>query len=290
MIVITGATGVVGRPLVDSLAAQGIPVRAVTRTPTAEFPAGVDVVEGTPSEPETMASALRGATALFLNPRAVGDAAHELVALAARHDVRRVVALAAANVDDDPADQPSRFRGDRNAEAEDAAVASGLEWVSLRPTSFAGNTLSAWGEQIRAGDVVSFVYPAFEESLIDERDLVEVAAYALLKEDLLGRRVVLTGPQSLSHAEMVAVIGDVLGRSLRYQEIRPEAATQGMVARGIPEPFVTALMRRYATHLDQPQHPPTHEVEKILGRPARSFAVWVDDHAAAFEQRARVPG
>jgi hypothetical protein len=80
---------------------------------------------------------------------------------------------------------------------------------------------------------------------------------------------------------MVAVIGDVIGRPLRYQEIRPEAAKQGMVAHGFPEPFVEALMARYAKEVGLPARL-TGEVEKILGRPARTYAGWVADHAAAF--------
>jgi uncharacterized protein YbjT (DUF2867 family) len=281
MILITGATGLIGRPLVDILAGEGVAVRAVTRNPRATT-LPVEVVGGDPTKPETIASALAGATALFLHPRAVGDAAAELVALAAELGVRRVVALAAANVDDDIADQPSRHRGDRNKEAEDAAASSGLEWVSLRPSAFAINTLFAWGDQIRACDVVRYVYAAFQESPIHERDLAEVTAHALLSDDLLGRRVELTGPQSLSHADMVAIIGDVIGRPLRYQEIPPQAAKEGMRQRGFPAPFVDALMARYAAHLAQPQHPATHEVEKILGRPARTYAEWVADHAVAF--------
>jgi uncharacterized protein YbjT (DUF2867 family) len=283
MIVITGATGIVGRPLVDHLVASGAKVRAVTRTPdTANLPAPVDVVTGDPARPDTMVDALTGATALFLNPRAIGEAAAELVARARERGVSRVVALAAANVDEDLAEQPSRLRGDRNKEAEDAAVHSGLEWTSLRPSSFAVNALAAWGGQIRSGDVVRYVYAAFQESPIHERDLAEVAAHALLTDDLLGRRIELTGPESLSHAEMVRVIGDVLGRPLRFEEVPPEPAARDMVRRGLPEPFVTALMARYARHLNRPQHPATDEVRRVLGRQARTYAEWVADNAAVF--------
>ncbi|UOX86800.1 NAD(P)H-binding protein [Amycolatopsis sp. FBCC-B4732] len=280
MIVLTGATGLVGRSLTAELGGR---TRVVTRAPrTAGFPSDVEVVEGDPSRPETLADALRGASALFLHPRAVGAAAHDLVALARAAGVRRVVALSAANVDDDLAAQPSRFRGDRNKEADDAAATSGLEWVSLRPSSFALNALTAWGGQIRAGDDVRYVHAGFEESPLHERDLVAVLVRALVGDDVLGR-VDLTGPESLSHAEMVRVLGEVLGRPLRFHEVPAEAAARGMVAGGLPEPFVTAMMARYAAHLARPQFPPTAEVEKIFGRPARTFADWAADHAADFQ-------
>jgi hypothetical protein len=73
----------------------------------------------------------------------------------------------------------------------------------------------------------------------------------------------------------------VLGRSLRYQELPPEVVRQGMVQQGIPEAFVEALMARYPREVGQPA-PVTGEVERILGRPARTYAEWVADHADAF--------
>jgi uncharacterized protein YbjT (DUF2867 family) len=286
MIVLTGATGLIGRLLATELTENGDDheVRAITRSPRhAWLPTGVEVVEGNPQQPGTLVHALRGADAVFLHPRAVGDAAHDLVALAKNLGVRRVVALAAANVDDRLDAQPSRFRGDRNKETDDAAATSGLDWVSLRPSSFADNALTAWGRQIRAGDDVRYVYAGFEESPLDERDLAAVLAKALTDDDLLGRRIDLTGPESLSHEEMVHQIGVALGRPLRFHEVPAEPAARGMVANGLPEPFVTAMMARYAAHHTRPQFPPTPELEKILGRPPRTFAEWAADHVTDFE-------
>jgi uncharacterized protein YbjT (DUF2867 family) len=290
MLLVTGATGTIGRPLIDLLVGEGAEVRAVTRNPRAAgLPADVEVVEGDPSRPDTIAPFLEGVTGLFLHPRAVGIPAVDLLALARERGVTRVVTLSATNVDDDPALQPSRYRGDRNKEVEDAAVGSGLAWVSLRSSYFAINTLQAWGAQIRAGDVVRGPYASFAEAPIHERDLAGVGARALLTDELVGRRLELTGPQSLTHQEMVATIGEVIGRPLRYQEIPPAAAKQGMVQHGFPEPFVEALMARYAGEVGQPA-PVTGEVETILGRPARSYAQWVADHADAFQKPASSAG
>nr|WP_198663387.1 NAD(P)H-binding protein [Jiangella endophytica] len=282
MILLTGATGTVGRPLVDLLRGAGAEVRAVSREAAAAgLPAGVEVVAGDPSRPDTVAEALDGVTALFLHPRAVGDAATGLAALARRRGVRRIVALSATNVDDDPSEQPSRFAGDRNREAEKAAAGSGLEWTSLRASFFAANTIAMWGAQIRGGDVVRYAYPDVSELPIHQRDIAAVAAHALLTDDLVGRRVELTGPQSLTHADMVTVIGDVLGRSLRYEELAPADAVDRLVAHGLPEPFVVALVARYG-RLAGTAQPPSNDVEKVLGRPAATFAQWVADHTAAF--------
>jgi uncharacterized protein YbjT (DUF2867 family) len=284
MFLVTGATGTIGRPLLEVLVDEGAKVRAVTRDPQAtNLPAEVEVVQGDLTRPATIAPHLEGITALFLHPRAVGLAAGELLALARQRGVQRVVALSATNVDDPLDQQPSRYNGDRNKEVEDAAVASGLEWVSLRASSFAANTLRAWGAQLRAGDVVSYPYASFAEAPIHEQDLAEAIARALGSDALVarrGRRLELTGPQSLTHQQLVASIGEVLGRPLRFQEIPPQAATQGMLAQGLPGPFVQALMARYAREVGQAA-PITGEVERILGRPARSYAEWVADHTDA---------
>ena len=153
--------------------------------------------------------------------------------------------------------------------------------MSLRASFFALNTLQAWGAQICAGDVVRGPYAAFAESPIDERDLAAVGARALCTDELAGRKLELTGPQSLTHEQMVALIGGVIGRPLRYQEIPAEAAKQGMIQHGFPEPFVEALMARYAKGAGQAA-PVTGEMERILRRPARTSAERVSDHASAF--------
>lgn len=282
MILVTGATGTIGRPLVELLAAQGVRIRAVTRSPeSAVLPSDVEVVVGDPARPDTLASALEGVSAAFLHPRAVGDAAFEFAKLAGEHGVRRLVALSAINIDDPLSAQPSRYRGDRNKEAEEAVVASGLEWVSLRASSFAVNILqSGWNAQIRAGDVVRGPYADFAESPLHERDVAAVAAHAFLTDDLLGQRPELTGPQSLTHTDMVRIIGDVLGRPLHYEEVPAAIVRQGMLGRGFPEGFVDTLLIRYANGVGQPA-PVTDQIEKILGH-TRTFADWAADHAAAF--------
>lgn len=286
MILVTGATGKVGRLLIDRLVAEGAEVRAVSRNPgSAGLPDHVELVEGDPSVPETVVPALAGCDGLFVNPRSVGIAAGELLALASRQGVRRVVGLSATNVDDDLANQPSRYNGDRNKEVEDAVTGSGMEWVTLRSSFFADNSIGMWGWQIREGaEVIRGPYAASAWAPIDPRDLAEVGARALLGEgleDLAGRRLVLTGPQSLTFEEMVADIGEAVGRNLSYQEVPAEAAKRAIVAHGLPEPFVAALLALQAEATRQPAFV-SGEVEKVLGRPASTFAQWAADHAAEF--------
>jgi uncharacterized protein YbjT (DUF2867 family) len=290
MILVTGATGRIGRLLVDTLVGEyGADVRAISRIPAgAHLPGGVDVVQGDPSRPATLAAAFADVTAVYLNPAAIGESAAELVALARESGVKRVVAQAAINIDDDADHQPSRFRGDRNREVEEAAVSSDLEWVSLRPSSFATNAARAWGAQIAVGDVVRGPYANFEEALIDPRDIADVAARALASDDLLGQRLELTGPESLSHSHQVSIIGNLIGRQLRYEEVPAEAAAQALIGRGAPEGFVLALMARYRRDLGAAQRI-TDGVEKALGRPPRMFEQWVSDHVTDFQADGPTP-
>jgi uncharacterized protein YbjT (DUF2867 family) len=274
-IVVTGATGNVGRPLVAELAGNGVAVRAITRNPDAVgFPAGVEVFS-------SAAAALPGASAVFLNSRALGEELAPTVDLARRAGVSRLVALSAINADDDFSRQPSRFRGDRNKEAEQFAVESGLEWVSLRPTVFASNYAGMWSAQIQAGDVVAGPYAAASNAPIVDRDISAVAAHAFLTDDLVGQRVPLTGPEALTNAELVDVIGTVIGRPLRYQEIPGELVRQRFIGLGFPAEFGDAYMALLSETVDKPALV-THEVHKILGRPAEAFAQWVADHRAEF--------
>lgn len=274
-IVVTGATGNVGRPLVSELAAAGARVRAVTRTPgAAGFPDGVKAVY-------SAVDALPGATAVFLNSRALGGDLADVVALARRSGVTKLVALSAINADDDFSRQPSRFRGDRNKEVEQLAVDSGLDWVSLRPAVFASNFVGMWSAQVRAGDVVGGPYAAASAAPIVETDIAAVAAQALLTDELVGQRIPLTGPQAFTNSELVETIGTVLGRPLRYLEVPPDVVRQRFIGLGLGAEFADAYTAMLADALDKPALV-TREVEKITGRPATTFTQWVSDHRDLF--------
>lgn len=287
MILVTGATGLIGSRLVRRLCAHGAKVRAITREPAnAALPHEVEIVPGDPHKPATIAAALDGVQAVFLNPRAVGTAAPELLDLARRRGVRKAVALSATNVDDEESRQPSRYRGDYNREVEAAAIESGLAWVSLRPSMFATNTIGLWAAATRAGDVVRMPYPDAAWAPLSEDDLAEAAAIALTTDRLVGRKVELTGPESLTQADMITTIGTALARPLRVERVAPEPVESAMISSGFPEGFVRALLALQAEYSTHPA-PVSGDLAEILGRPARTFASWAADNAAAFtgEQR-----
>lgn len=117
--------------------------------------------------------------------------------------------------------------------------------------------------------------------MIDPADVAAAAVRALTTDKLLGQRPVLTGPAALTHAELVGVIGEVLGRPLRYEGMPDAVIREMMVGRGSGPDFVDSLLARYAAGMGR-LPVVTDDVEKITGRRARTFAEWVTDNKSAF--------
>jgi uncharacterized protein YbjT (DUF2867 family) len=285
MIMVTGATGPVGRATVQLLLAAGAHAGAVTRDPArARLPAGTDVIGGDPSRPHTLTSRLDGVTAVLISPRAVGGATAELLSLAADHGAERVVVLSATTVQY-PAGLP-RFAAEFKA-AEDAARASGLAVTTLRCADFDANAL-AWAPQIRPGGIVYGAYARAATSPVHHRDIAAVAVQALTGAGHQGRSHVLTGPQSLTQPDKVRLISQATGLHLRFTEVPPDQVRQAMLAQGLPQEIPDRLLGSLADYAREPG-PTTGTVQQLLGRPALSFAEWAAENAAAFRP-ARAPG
>jgi uncharacterized protein YbjT (DUF2867 family) len=269
MILITGATGVVGREAVRLLAEGGAKVAAVTRDPSADLPAQL-------VHPAEIAD-LPGVEAVLLSPRAAGAGAADLLAHARETGATRVVVLSAGTVQY-PAGL-ARFRQQFQA-VEDIAKGSGLDWTILRCADFAANSL-AWAGQIRATGTVRGAYPEARTSTIDERDIAAVAALALTRPEYGGQTYLLTGEQSLSQPEKVAALGTALGRTLSFVEAAPDEIRRGMLAAGLPDEVPDRLLGSLADYARE-AGPTTDTVRRLLGRPARTYATWAQDHRAAF--------
>ncbi|RSN67806.1 MULTISPECIES: NAD(P)H-binding protein [Actinomadura] len=272
MFLVTGATGNVGRHVVGELLCAGAKIRALTRDPaTARLPTEVEVAR-------TADMPLDGVTAIFINPAAFRDGLGDLLPRAAGHGVRRAVLLSsAAALDPDPANDLAAHHLAFEAAIED----SGLEWTFVRPGEFASNALG-WRDAIRAGRPVRAPYAAGRSAPVHERDVAAVAGRALLTDALLGARPVLSGPEALTDPEKVRAIAEATGLPAVFEEITPEEAREEMSA--LPymrEGLVDVLLRLRAGSVDAPAEP-TGEVERITGRPARTFADWAADHADDF--------
>jgi uncharacterized protein YbjT (DUF2867 family) len=278
MIVVTGATGPVGRQAVQLLLDAGAEVAAVTRDPAAaSLPDRAQIIKGDPSRPATLAAALPGTEAVLLSPRAAGGGIAELLALAASHGARRAVLLSALTVEY-PAGE-TRF-ADQFRAAEKAAQDSGLAVTVLRCADFDSNAL-AWAPQIRASGAVRGAYAAAATSPVHERDIAEVAVAALTSPGGAGACHLLTGPQSLTQRDKVRLIGQATGQDLEFAEVSPEQVRQALLAQGLPEEIPDRLLGSLRDYARQPG-PTTDTVQRLLGRPALTFAVWASQNAAAF--------
>ncbi|MFF8971298.1 SDR family oxidoreductase [Streptomyces sp. NPDC014995] len=274
----TGATGNVGRHVVDQLLAAGAAVRALTRNPAgARLPAQAEVAGGDLTRPETVEPALKGVSALFLFP-APGTAGPVLRA-ARESGVRRVVLLSSSAVE-------FGTEGADNAivayhkEIERQVEESGLEWTFVRPGAFAVNTLQ-WAPQIRAGGVVRGPYAEAEMAPIHERDIADVATRALLTDGHAGAKYLLTGPESLTQAEQARRIGEAIGRPVRYEELAPDVAREQMIRNQVPADFADMLLSFQAGLVGVPAEV-SATVEEVTGHPARTLGQWAADHAADF--------
>jgi len=280
-VLVTGATGRVGRLVVDELIAAGVPVRALTRRSdgAARLPPKVDVVVGDLTVPESLDAALRGVGAVFLvwtAPPATAPAVVERLATYAR----RVVFLSAPHQTPHPFFQQPNPMAELYAGIERLMAAAGLASTVVRPGVFASNALFWWAPAIRGDSPVRWPYGAAETAPVDERDVAAVAARTLYQEGFAGGDFVLTGPESLSQAEQVSIIGDVLGRRIKFEELSPDQFRSE--AEGWPRPAVDMLLAAWAATMGVPAFL-TSTVFDILGAQPRSFRQWVADHATAFE-------
>lgn len=277
MILVTGATGNVGRHVLNLLVADGHAVRALSRSPQdAVWPAEGDVVAGDLADPASLDAALAGVASVFLF--AVPGSGPGFVAAAQRAGVRRVVLLSSGGVNDD-ADLQDGPIATYHAEIEHALRGSGLSWTFLRPDVFAANTLM-WAGQTKAGDVIRGAYAEATSAPVHEADIAAVAVAALAEDGHAGQVYRLTGPRSLTHADQAAIIGQALGRRIRYEELPAETVRQMMSAH-VPGPILDNIFATWAGSVGGTA-PTTADIEKVTGRPARSYHDWVLDHAAAF--------
>ena len=283
-ILVTAATGRVGRLVVDELLRAGAAVRALTRHPEhAKLPIDVDVAAGDFTAPASLNRALDGVEAVFLLWTAPLASASDVIGLLASVQAaqpRRVVYLSAPFRTPHPFFQQPNPMHELHAEIERLLAANGVATTILRPGMFASNALHWWAPQIRNGNVVRWPYAAAETAPIDERDIAAVAAQALLDSRHAGGDYVLTGPASLSQAAQVHAIGDAIGRPLRFEELSPDEFRRE-TADTWPPAIADMLLNAWQAALGRSAFV-TSAVQEILGKPPRTFPQWAADHRSAF--------
>jgi uncharacterized protein YbjT (DUF2867 family) len=258
-----------------------VPVRALTHRSeaAATLPANVDIVRGDLTVPGSLDAGLRGVGAVFLvwtAPPATAPAVVERLATS----VRRIVFLSSPHQTPHPFFQQPNPMAVMHAEIERLIAGTGLESTIIRPGMIASNVLFWWASAIRGDGVVRWPYGAAETAPVDDRDVAAVAARTLYQDGHAGGDYVLTGPESLSQAEQVRIIGDVVGRRVTFEELSPDEFRRETEGRW-PRPVVDMLLAAWGATMGRPAFI-TSTVSDLLGSPPRSFRHWVADHANAF--------
>ncbi|MFF3905787.1 NAD(P)H-binding protein [Streptomyces sp. NPDC001848] len=280
MIVVTGATGNVGRALTRILAAAGERVTATSRGISgADVPEGVRWRTADLTDAESLRPVCDGADTLFLQNG--GPGAHllsprDILDVAKAGGVERVVLLSSQGVATRP---ESGSHGGVARAIEDAVRESGLEWAILRPGGFHSNAW-AWAESVRTRRTVAAPFGDVGLPTVDPVDIAGVAAAALTEDGHQGRVYELTGPSLTTPRQRVEAIGDALGEPVRFVEQTRDEARAEML-RFMPEPVVetTLSILGEPTPAEQRVSP---DVERVLGRPPRPFADWAREHVSAF--------
>ena len=279
-VLVIGATGNIGRQVVSQLASRGVQVRAMTRNPDASvLPPQVEVMRGDLTVPDTLDGCLHGIDTVFLVWTAPPAAVVSAVDLIARH-ARRIVFLSAPIKTPHPLFQQPNPRRVMVEQIERLIETSGVEWTFLRPGMLAANALGWWAPQIRAGGVVRWPYADVPTAPIHERDIAAVAVRTLCENGHAGAGYVLTGPQSLTHAEQISTIGRAIGRSLRIEEVSPGEWRRER----LPIWSATLLDMLLDAWAAAAGHAAfvTSAVAEITGAPAHTFFDWATDHAGEF--------
>jgi uncharacterized protein YbjT (DUF2867 family) len=253
-------------------------VRALTRDPTAaNLPPEAEVTGGDYATPGLFAGSVHGADAVFVNIGAIRTGLTQLLAAARDADVSKIVLLSSTTVRDE-GDQVYAL-GAQHKMAEDAVKASGIDWTILRCGGFATNTLS-WAASVRADSVVRAPYGQATMALIAEEDIAAAAARVLLDPGHGGQTYYLTGPESLTQIQQAAAIGSAIGRTVRFEELSPEMFRQ-FAAQRFPAPVVDDLLRGWAQSVGRAADIGP-DLEKLIGRPATTYAQWAAQHADAY--------
>lgn len=283
-ILVTGATGTVGREVVTRLAGAGASVRAGARSP------GMLAIPD--DRVETFAMDVRDPTDLdraledvhkvfFLTPldQTMAEYAALMVERARAHGVTHMVRLSALGVGYPREITLAKVHG----EVERVIRASGLEWTFLRPNAFMQNFITYWGESIRRKRAFFMPQGHGRVSYVDVRDIADVAVEVLTGSGHAGRAYKLTGPEALSNYDISATLSAALGREIRYEDIPTDEAERLLADQGMSEWMVRVVLELFEMSAADDAATVTDTVERLTGKAPISFDAFARDFRHAFE-------
>jgi (4-alkanoyl-5-oxo-2,5-dihydrofuran-3-yl)methyl phosphate reductase len=279
MILITGATGNIGKELVPLLCENSWPIRLLVRDEkkVAHLDPRIERTVGDLNDPETLLPAMREVDRIFLVTYETQQDINVIEA-AKRAGVRQIVKLSTLE-----AGQHKIQVGRWHYEREELIRASGLDWTFLRPGMFMSNTIEWWAQSIKGQGSVFF--PGGKRGRvapIDPRDIAAVAACTLTQPGHGGQAYELTGLELLTIGEMVQVIGKVLGKPIQYRDIPPVAAKLFMLKAGMDKALVNALMEMLGSLRRNEGAITTNTALQVTGSEPRTFEAWCRENIEAF--------
>ncbi len=267
LFLVTGATGTIGRYVVEELLNAGQRVRALSRNPErANLPEGVEVVRGDLDDLTTFRDALKGVRGVHLitfGSQGVLGTGKDIVKLLQQAGVERASVLGDWDV--------STIQGALNE--------ANFPWTHLQPVEFMSNDLD-WVESIRDEGVVRMVGNA-PSAMIHGADIAAVAVAALLGKGDTGEDEALTGPEALTPAERVEILREATGRDIEFISLTEDEARAFYGEQGLDEGTLEFMLE---LRLNPPEIgmkvSPT--VERVTGRPGRRYAQWAVENADRF--------
>ncbi len=279
MILVTGATGNIGKELVPILWMADARIRVLVRDErkVAHLAPQIERAVGDLNKPETLLPAMSGVDKIFLVTYETQQDLHVIEA-AKRAGVRQIVKLSTLE-----ATAHKIKVGKWHYEREELIRTSGLDWTFLRPGMFMSNTIEWWAESIKGQGSVFF--PGGKKGRVapvDPRDIAAVAACVLTQPGHSGKAYELTGSELFTIGEMVQVLSIVLGKPIQYRDIPPIAAKLFMLRTGMDKTLVNALMEMLGSLRRDEGAIVTDSVQQVTGRKPRTFEDWCRDHLEAF--------
>lgn len=275
-ILVLGATGNVGRPLVKALMARGEAVKAASRN--GKPVEGAEGVVFDVGDPMTFPNAFEGVDRAFVMlPGGYTEAKALLLPIIEAAATRgvKVVLQSVLGVD---ADDSIPYR-----QAEIALEKSGVRWVVLRPNWFTDNFINYWKPGIDAAGIIAVPAADGKSSFIDVRDIADSAAAALTTDRFDGKAFNLTGPEALGYSEAAALISEAIGKPVAYQAVDDDAFVGNLVGAGVPEVYARFLASIFYPVREGWTAVVTDDVRTLTGHPARQVAAWVKENAAVLK-------
>ncbi len=288
MILITGASGNVGKEVLKQVAQTKVQVRAAFQSASKAGvpPPGVEIVTVDYNQPQTLRAALKGVERVFL----VGPPTAQLPALEGKamevitqSDVRQVVKLSAMG------GREAIFPR-QHAQSEDYIQSTGVPYTFLRPNGFMQNIVNYNAPTINTQNAFYGSEGDGRVSQIDIRDVAAVAVKALTEDGHAGKAYTLTGSEALTNREIAQILSEELGREIAYINLQPAPLREALLSAGVPAWNADALLDLQRLYREGKAANVTRDVEQILGRKPIRFVQFVRDYRHAFEARGKAAG